>query len=101
MSMTEGRRLPVFLNFSNHPSSLWGQEQKTAAGQFGELGDLPFPQVPADMNSEGVCRLADEYAEQILSQRTGLCAVPGRILLKLACDRAAEGSGSPGCGRLQ
>lgn len=81
MSMTEGRRLPVFLNFSNHPSSLWGQEQKTAAGQFGELEDLPFPQVPADMSSEGVCRLADEYAEQIRSREPDCVLCQGEFCL--------------------
>lgn len=81
MIRNEGRRLPVFLNFSNHPGSLWGPEQKTAAGQFGQIEDLPFPQVPADMSSEAVRRLADEYAEQILSRKPDCVLCQGEFCL--------------------
>lgn len=36
----------MLLNLSNHPSSLWCDEQKKAAETlFGEIVDLPFPQV--------------------------------------------------------
>ena len=71
----------MFLNFSNHPSSLWGQEQKTVAGQFGQIEDLPFPQVPADMSSEEVCRLADAYAKQILSRKPDCVLCQGEFCL--------------------
>lgn len=36
----------MLLNLSNHPSSLWCDEQiKAAETLFGEIVDLPFPQV--------------------------------------------------------
>lgn len=32
----------MFINFSNHPSKLWAEEERNAALQY----DLAFPQVP-------------------------------------------------------
>lgn len=71
----------MFLNFSNHPSCLWGQEQKMAAGQFGEIVDLPFPQVLAEMSSEDVRRLADQYALQILGRKPDCVLCQGEFCL--------------------
>ncbi len=71
----------MFLNFSNHPSCLWGQEQTAAAGEFGEIADLPFPQVPAEMSSEDVRRLADQYTAQILSRRPDCVLCQGEFCL--------------------
>ena len=34
----------VFVNFSNHPSLRWSDEQlKVARQQYGEIIDVPFP----------------------------------------------------------
>lgn len=35
----------VFINCSNHPSERWSREQKQAAEGYGEIVDLPFPEV--------------------------------------------------------
>ncbi len=51
---------PVFVNFSNHPSSRWSKEQMAAAEKYGRVIDEPFPAVPADMDEAGVARVADE-----------------------------------------
>ena len=37
----------MFINFSNHPSKLWAEDEKNAAFQYGTIEDLAFPQVPA------------------------------------------------------
>ena len=37
----------MFINFSNHPSKLWAEDEKNAALQYGTIEDLAFPQVPA------------------------------------------------------
>lgn len=71
----------MFLNFSNHPSSLWGQEQTKAAEQFGELMDLPFPQVAADMTSKEVIRLAEAYTDQILKKHPDCVLCQGEFCL--------------------
>jgi len=56
----DNRRL--FINFSNHPSCLWGEAQMEAARQYGEVEDFPFPMVSPELSADDVHRLADEYA---------------------------------------
>lgn len=71
----------MFLNFSNHPSTLWGEEQKKAAGQYGQIQDLPFPQVCAEQNSDEVRRMANDYADKILSQKPDCVLCQGEFCL--------------------
>lgn len=59
----------MFINFSNHPSSLWGEKQKIEAEKYGPIEDVPFPQVSASMGSEEVQELAKEYAARILEKK--------------------------------
>ena len=37
----------MFLNFSNHPSDRWNKAQRQAAERYGEIRDVPFPDVPS------------------------------------------------------
>ena len=39
----------VFINLSNHRSENWGNDQIEAASRFGEIVDLPFPNVEPGM----------------------------------------------------
>jgi len=57
----------LFINFSNHPSSRWGDAQLAAAGKYGEICDLPFPVVDEQSSEEEVSRLADRYVATIMS----------------------------------
>ncbi len=56
----------LFINFSNHPSSAWSEQQLQAANQFGQVVDLPFPQVDPAMTGEQVKSLAGECVSTIL-----------------------------------
>ena len=38
----------MFVNFSNHPSSLWSENQRKEAEKYGEIVDLKFPSVNPD-----------------------------------------------------
>ena len=40
----------MLINFTNHPSKDWSQEQLEAAQKYGEIYDLPFPNI--DPNAE-------------------------------------------------
>ena len=71
----------MFINFSNHPSKLWAEDERNAALQYGTIEDLAFPQVPADMSSEGVCKLAEEYAEKILAKKPDCVMCQGEFCL--------------------
>lgn len=57
----------IFLNISNHPSAGWGEEQLSAAQQYGEVVDFSFPSVSPYASSEEIHRLADETTAQIVS----------------------------------
>ncbi len=56
----------MLINLSNHPFSQWGEEQKRAAGQFGECRDMPFPQIPAEWDADQVWELSKKYAAEIM-----------------------------------
>ena len=55
----------VFINLSNHPSIKWSPEQCSAAIEYGEIIDIPFPQIAPSAGSEEIDRLVSEYYEKI------------------------------------
>ena len=56
---------PLFINFSNHPSGLWGEEQMNMAQLFGEVVDLPYPQVPPEASVGYIRQLSSECVSRI------------------------------------
>lgn len=56
----------MLINLSNHPSEKWSKEQTDAANsQFGEILDMPFPQVNPEADENEIAVLADQYVEKI------------------------------------
>ena len=55
----------MLINCSNHPSHLWGPSQREAASAYGEILDIPFPQVDPGLDEEGIRQLAGDYAARI------------------------------------
>ena len=84
---------PIFINFSNHPSSRWSQPQLSSAEAFGRVVDEPFPAVPADMDEAGVARLADETAERILAQQPAAVLCQGEFTLAFAVTERLKAKG--------
>jgi len=62
ISVKEGEK-EMFINFSNHPSSMWGEKQKTEAEKYGLIEDLPFPAVSAHADRKEVQDLACDPPE--------------------------------------
>lgn len=56
----------VFVNFTNHPSSGWSEAQLAAARAIGTISDVPFPDVPTDMDEKAFDSLIREYRNRIL-----------------------------------
>jgi len=54
-----------FVNFTNHPSDLWGECQREQAEIYGEVVDIPFPQVFPNADEREIINLARLYAEKI------------------------------------
>lgn len=55
----------MLINLSNHPSDLWEEKQLMAAEQFGEIVDIPFPQVGPEASHEDILALAEECVHAI------------------------------------
>ena len=59
----------MFINHTNHASAKWPAAQKEAARTWGEIEDLPFPDIGADWDEERVAQLAEENAAKILAKK--------------------------------
>ena len=57
-----------FINLSNHPSDFWSEAQRAAAGQYGQIIDMPFPTIPPDITDDKMDALVQERFTQILQQ---------------------------------
>lgn len=55
----------VFLNISNHPITGWGNEQLSAAKEYGEVKDFGFPSVSPYASSAEISQLAEDTAKDI------------------------------------
>ena len=66
-----------FLNLSNHPSSTWSEHQlKVANDQYGEVLDIPFPEIEPEWDTHQVAELAEVYLEKIMTVARGKHAEP-------------------------
>lgn len=59
----------MFINLSNHPSSSWSENQLEAAEQFGEVVDIPFPDISPEAGEKEMNSIVEDYVEKILSYR--------------------------------
>ena len=55
----------MLINLSNHPSDRWDESQKKAAKDFGEIIDIPFPEVSPLYDENDILNLANEYVSMI------------------------------------
>lgn len=61
----------MLINLSNHPSDKWSEAQTAAANeQFGEIVDLPFPQIEPDVTKADIAHIAQDYLTRV--QQIGL-----------------------------
>lgn len=63
----------MLINFSNHSSSLWEQNQLEAAREYGELVDVPFPPIDPEADEKYIKSLAEQYTEQFLFYEKNHC----------------------------
>ena len=57
----------MFVNFSNHPSQYWDNKQREACQDYGEIIDLPFPQIVPNATDDDLQELSQEYVQKIMS----------------------------------
>ena len=56
----------VFINYSNHQSSLWSDSQLKEAQKYGTIIDVPFASVPPDADEKQICVFVDETISTII-----------------------------------
>lgn len=83
----------MFVNFSNHPSANWSDEQMTAAHQYGEIVDVSFPLVPPDADENEILMLADEQCSRILELDPEIVMCQGEFTLAYVVVRRLKAHG--------
>jgi hypothetical protein len=71
----------MFVNFTNHPSTGWGEKQLLAAQRYGEVQDVAFPDVPPGYSAEDVAELAQRSVREILSKQPTVVLCQGEMTL--------------------
>ena len=89
----------MLINFSNHPASTWSAEQLQVAQElYGDVMDLPFPNVNSYADENEVAELADLCSEQIVALAEGKANTVhamGEMSLTFAVIRRLEKLGIP------
>lgn len=74
----------MFVNFSNHASDSWAKDQLEAAKEYGDIVDLPFPDVSPDLSEEDIDALARRCVKDILIYQPEAVMCQGEFTLSYA-----------------
>lgn len=59
----------LLINISNHPVSLWSEKQIEAAKVFGNLIDMPFPDISPLSDENEIDKQSENYKNRIMSMK--------------------------------
>lgn len=71
----------MLINCTNHPVCEWSAEQLTVANKWGEIKDLPFPQVSPYATSKDVNIIAEQLSNEISNLHPDAAIVQGEMTL--------------------
>lgn len=71
----------MFVNFTNHPSAIWGKKQYDEARIYGEIVDVPFPEVDPTADEDYITSLADTCMKEILKHHPTAVLCQGEFCL--------------------
>ena len=71
----------MFINFTNHPSKLWEKEQRDASLCYGDIIDLPFPNIDPMASKENIREEAARCVKRILSYNPDFVLCQGEFTL--------------------
>ncbi len=72
----------VFVNFSNHPSANWGEEQINAVNQLvtdAVIADVPFPQVTGTADETEIAEISEKCVELIMAENPSAVMCQGEF----------------------
>lgn len=56
----------MLINLSNHPSAQWSEKQLLKANKlYGNVVDMPFPQIPPEEGEDYIIEIAQKFYHQI------------------------------------
>ena len=67
--MNNNKYKNIFINHTNHSSDKWGAEQTEAAKKYGDILDIPFPNIDPHLDTEGVYDVVREHFDLIMDHR--------------------------------
>ena len=76
--------MDLFINHTNHPSAQWSEEQLQAARQYGDVVDVPFPQIEAGLSEAEVHDIAEAAAGRIAELNPSAVLVQGEFTYSYA-----------------
>lgn len=82
-----------FVNFTNHPHSSWEPNQIEAALSYGDIVDIPFPNVSPVLSSEEIYLLGQEYTDKILAAHPAAVMCQGEFSLAYNVIYRLKGKG--------
>lgn len=86
----------MLLNLTNHPSANWGSGQLEAAlGIWGEVLDLPFPDVPPELDGAQVSRLAETVAKRAAALHPDAVLCQGEMTMVFSLVHMLQQHGIP------
>lgn len=86
----------MLLNLSNHPSTHWPRPQTEAAiNAYGEIQDLPFPQIDPTWTSAQIGELADQYLQKIQALQPTAVHIMGEVTFTFALVEKLLAAGIP------
>jgi hypothetical protein len=57
----------MFINYTNHPSASWGEKQTNEAKKYGEIVDMPFPNISPQMTVQELTKLAKTESDKVVA----------------------------------
>lgn len=70
-----------FINFSNHSSVSWGEQQREEAQKWGDIIDVAFPMVDSNLSGQEVEEMAGKCVADILRYHPSAVMCQGEFTL--------------------
>ncbi|MBR0220831.1 MAG: hypothetical protein IJQ63_03575 [Synergistaceae bacterium] len=85
----------MIINLSNHPHKNWQEKQIRAANAYGEIIDLPFPQISPYADEEELELIASQLLQKIREMKPNAVIVMGEFSLSFMIVDALLDDGIP------
>lgn len=85
----------MVVNFSNNRSELWSEKEKNVAAEWGEIVDMPFPNVDATLSENDVSLLAEIFSKKIIDMKPKAVICQGEFSLTFAVVSRIKAAGIP------